>query len=196
MKERLETQVAALVLAAGRSQRFGSDKRLARLADGRAMLAAVCQLAGSTFRDVFVAVQPSDSADDLGLPANCNLLHCPDAAHGMGHTLANAMTRLPTANYRSVAVLLGDMPWIHPQTLQRLLKASTAEAIVFPVYQGQRGHPVLFGTRHWPALQQLHGDQGARRIIHAASQDCIAIEVNDSGVIRDADTPVALKQPN
>ncbi|MBF2948087.1 NTP transferase domain-containing protein, partial [Pseudomonas aeruginosa] len=93
---------------------------------------------------------------------------------------------------RAIAVLLGDMPWIAADTLERLAAMATPEAIVFPLYDGQRGHPVLFGRAFWDALAQLDGDQGARRVLLAHRPAWREVPCDDPGVLRDVDTPAAL----
>ncbi|MFU5351712.1 molybdopterin cofactor-binding domain-containing protein [Pseudomonas aeruginosa] len=115
-----------------------------------------------------------------------------DASSGMGHSLAAGVAAARNSPARAIAVLLGDMPWIAADTLERLAAMATPEAIVFPLYDGQRGHPVLFGRAFWDALAQLDGDQGARRVLLAHRPAWREVPCDDPGVLRDVDTPAAL----
>ena len=81
-------RVVALLLAAGRGRRFGSDKRLARLPDGRGLLAASAERALQVFAEVHVLLRDEDDAQALGLPDACRIIRCSDADQGMGHSLA------------------------------------------------------------------------------------------------------------
>ena len=90
---------------------------------------------------------------------------------------------------KAVAVLLGDMPWGDAQTLKQLRTLSSASHIVLPFHQGQRGHPGVFGRRFWPALAHLQGDQDGRQVILDNTDACIPVEVEDSGVLLDIDSP-------
>lgn len=144
-------EVLCLVLAAGQGRRFGSDKRLARLADGTTLLAASVARAREAFAEVRVVVRAGDTPASLGLPAQQRLVHSLDASLGMGHSLAAGVAAARNSTARAIAVLLGDMPWIAADTLERLAAMATPEAIVFPLYDGQRGHPVLFGRAFWDA---------------------------------------------
>ncbi|HBO0636754.1 TPA: nucleotidyltransferase family protein, partial [Pseudomonas aeruginosa] len=128
----------------------------------------------------------------LGLPAQQRLVHSLDASSGMGHSLAAGVAAARNSPARAIAVLLGDMPWIAADTLERLAAMATPEAIVFPLYDGQRGHPVLFGRAFWDALAQLDGDQGARRVLLAHRPAWREVPCDDPGVLRDVDTPAAL----
>ncbi|AYC34371.1 nucleotidyltransferase family protein [Pseudomonas cavernae] len=185
-------QVIALLLAAGCGSRFGSDKRRATLPDGRSLLAASLANARRAFSEVHVLLRPEDDPAALGLPADCPLIRCADAELGLGHSLAAGVRALAGRRSRALAILLGDMPWVAESSLLRLAQAADAERIVFPLYRGERGHPVLFGRRYWPALLRLTGDQGARAVMLAHEEAWLGIEVDDPGVLRDVDTPADL----
>ncbi|MGC4012474.1 MAG: nucleotidyltransferase family protein [Pseudomonas sp.] len=184
--------VVALVLAAGQGSRFGSDKRRATLPDGRSLLAHSVERAQVVFDEVRVVLRDGERAEDFDLPVSCRVIHSPDAALGMGHSLAAGAASLIDSQAQAVAILLGDMPWIAPQTLRALTAAASPSAILFPLHDGQRGHPVLFGREFWPALTQLTGDEGARTVVQANRDRCITLEVADASVLRDVDTLAAL----
>lgn len=184
--------VVALVLAAGQGSRFGADKRRATLPDGRSLLAHSVERALSVFDEVRVVLRDGERAEDFGLPPGCHVIHSPDAALGMGHSLAAGAASLQGSDAKAVAILLGDMPWIAPATLRVLADAAGASTILFPIHNGQRGHPVLFGREFWPALTQLSGDEGARTVVQAQRDRCITLDVADAGVLRDVDTPAGL----
>ncbi|MCE7762616.1 NTP transferase domain-containing protein [Pseudomonas putida] len=184
--------VVALVLAAGSGTRFGSDKRRATLADGRSLLAHSVVRARAVFDDVRVVLRAGEWGEDFGLPADCRIVVSPNAASGMGHSLAAGARSLRDSPAEAVAILLGDMPWIESATLRQLATAASASSIVLPRHAGQRGHPVIFGRDFWPALGQLSGDEGARAVVRAQRDCCVVVEVADAGVLRDVDTPQGL----
>ncbi|EPS2474890.1 NTP transferase domain-containing protein [Pseudomonas aeruginosa] len=148
-------EVLCLVLAAGQGRRFGSDKRLARLADGTTLLAASVARAREAFAEVRVVVRAGETPASLGLPAQQRLVHSLDASSGMGHSLAAGVAAARNSPARAIAVLLGDMPWIAADTLERLAAMATPEAIVFPLYDGQCCSAALSGTRlrNWTATR-------------------------------------------
>ncbi|RJG12024.1 nucleotidyltransferase family protein [Pseudomonas cavernicola] len=184
--------VIALILAAGRSRRFGSDKRRASLPDGARLLAATVAVAQRCFAEVYVVLRPEDDPQALGLGAEVRLVRCAAADLGMGHSLAAGVRAVAEQRSRAVAVLLGDMPWIAESSLQHLAYAADSERIVFPLYAGERGHPVLFGRRYWRELEALTGDHGAKAVLDAHEEAWLGIELDDPGVLRDVDTPEAL----
>jgi molybdenum cofactor cytidylyltransferase len=190
----MRPRIDAIVLAAGSSQRFGSDKRLFRLKDGTPMLQRSVKHALSVARQVRVVLREDDATllqallgslleDTRVLPV---LL--PDAAAGMGSNLARAVSVLPV-DCAGVLVLLGDMPHIRPDTLRCLVEAFHPERIVFPVLHGQRGHPVLFPCRWFAELGGLEGDSGARTVLERAPMHWQSVPVEDEGVCLDFDYP-------
>jgi molybdenum cofactor cytidylyltransferase len=163
----------ALILASGRGERFaasgGATHKLDALLAGKPVL-----------QHVLDAVQAS------GLP-----WHLERASHaGMGDCIAAAVAATPTAN--GWLMVLGDLPLVLPGTLQRVAKALESHAVVVPLHQGQRGHPVGFSARCRESLLALHGDTGAASV--ARAHGVFELPVNDIGCVTDVDTLGALAQ--
>lgn len=182
------------MLAAGFSRRFGSDKRLARLQDGRQLLAASLALPGAMLSEMWVMVRDEDDRQRLGIAPHIQVGHCPPAREGMGSSLACGMDHIArSSGANAVAIFLGDMPFLKRETLQALFDAATAGNIVQPLFNGVPGHPVLFGRDFWPALERLQGDQGARAVIAEHARALVRLEVSDPGILFDIDTPELLE---
>jgi molybdenum cofactor cytidylyltransferase len=179
-------QVGVLLLAAGVSRRFGSDKRAAVMPDGKSVLETTLEnikQAGLPFK---LCLAPSDralaSVFDL---EQHQLIFCHDAAKGMGETLAEGMTQIP--DWQGTIIALGDMPWVQPHTYT-LLKASVSkDTLCVPTYEGQKGNPVAFGEDFYETLRQSNGDRGARFLIDNNPGQVNLIAVDDSGILRDID---------
>jgi molybdenum cofactor cytidylyltransferase len=119
---------------------------------------------------------------------------CRDADAGMGASLACGV--LSSKDAEGWVVALADMPWIAPATIRAIVDALASGAdIVAPSYRGRRGHPVGFSRRHYAALASLTGDSGARALIERDPARLAAIDVDDSGVLRDVDRPEELGAP-
>ena len=183
--------VGVLLLAAGRSRRFGSDKRAAALADGRVLLRASVDNAMASGLPVRVCLRPGE--DTLAAQvdaAGAAVLYCATADAGMGHTLAEGLTRM--REFDGVLIALGDMPLIRPETFNRVADALRPGAICQPTWQAQPGHPVGFGSDWFAALETLSGDRGARALVRANADRVLKIPVDDPGILRDIDTPADL----
>lgn len=182
--------VVGLVLAAGFSRRFGADKRRVRLNSGQTLLSASLTLPCAQLDEVWVVLRPEDAAEALGVPACVRIVRSESAVHGMGHSLASGIQAIKQhARADAVAVFLGDMPWINSESLLYLLALASPEHIVVPTFQGQPGHPVIFGCKFWPELQQLTGESGAKALLQERAQVVRRLELNDPGILRDIDTP-------
>lgn len=185
----------AILLAAGSSRRFGSDKRRHVLPDGTPLLLASLRLYAGTFDRLIVVLRPGDESlaqavEDDGRGSAVQVVFCPEARHGMGHSLACGARAAGDWTYAFVA--LADMARVLPHTLARLVEVmeqAGPRAVVQPVYRGTPGHPVGFGAEHLPALTILTGDEGARNVLRAAGDALIRLDVDDPGVLEDLDTP-------
>lgn len=91
-------------------------------------------------------------------------------------------------NADGVVVLLGDMPLVRPELIDRLIGAFEAggASAVAPTCGGRRGNPVLLGRALFPLVARLSGDTGARALLHARD-DVRELETDDAGIILDVD---------
>lgn len=183
--------IGVLLLAAGTSQRFGSDKRFARLDDGGGLLQAsvgAIQRSGLPLR---VALRPGDTAAAAVLAAlHATALQCPNAARGMGSTIADALPLLPP--WEGLLIALADMPAIRPSTFIAVAAALESAQLVSPVYRGRPGHPVGFSRGLFARLATLSGDQGARQLLREPELSRQLLPVDDPGIHRDIDQPADL----
>lgn len=188
--------VAALMLGAGSSRRFGGDKRQARLASGQTVLNRALENALAAFGAVTLVLRSDDDPQALALPEAVDVLFNPRSAQGMASSLVLGVDHLRHGDADAIAVLLADMPCIQPTTQQALAQRCGPEDIVLPSWQGQRGHPVLFGRRFWPQLMTLSGDRGGREIVRTHA-DCVKVlAVEDAGVCLDLDQAADLATLN
>jgi len=184
--------IGAVVLAAGRSRRFGSDKRQHRLGQQNLLQQSLSKPLALGVPTTLI-LRPDDSSQLAALVGDfidqplLSIVYAADADAGMGHSLASAAAGM--VGFDQVMVLLADMPWIEVDTLRLLLSRGNSERIVVPLHRGRRGHPVLFGRRWFTALGGLEGDIGARELLRANSAVIDEVEVSDPGVLRDVDTP-------
>lgn len=179
----------ALVLAAGRSQRFGGDKRQQRLSNGLTLLQSSLLLPCAVFEEVWLALREDDSVP-LDLPSKVRIVQCASSRLGLGHSIAASVQRISAVSEgQALAVFLADMPFIHASTLDTLLASAAPDRICRPAYQGKTGHPVIFGRDFWAELSQLADDSGARSVVKANSHAVHTLTVDDPGVLIDIDRP-------
>lgn len=182
-----------ILLAAGCSSRFGSDKLLHPLPDGTPMAIASARILKTAISRVLVVVRPdSTRLIDLLAPEPMEIILCQEAVSGMGASIACGVTA--SAQAQGWVIALADMPFIQPFTVAQvvaLLHQNTM--IVAPQYQGQRGHPVGFHHLFGPQLRRLEGDHGAWKILQQYCSQLTLFACNDKGVLWDIDTPEKLR---
>lgn len=204
--ETTQHDIAGIVLAAGQSNRFGSDKRLAAYDAQDTLLSKSISLIEPFCSRLFVVTKPADCDKErelLGPWWGCEKLAqvcARDASQGMGSSLANGIEQLrafekkQNRRFTGVLLMLADMPYIAPITIAKVVAAHSADKIVVSRYRpyGEKkswGHPVVFGRLWFDALQALRGDRGGRAIIEANAKARVEIAVDDPGVLRDVDKP-------
>ena len=198
----MSTTLCAVVLAAGQGSRYravagaNQDKLLAPCVGRDGVVRPVLE-------QVLLSLQ---AAVDKGVVDNCVLLTRPErlevielglrygcqvellASGGMGDSIAAAVAAQP--DHRGWLVVLGDMPFILPDTLIRVMGSLEDGSISVPVSAGEYGHPVAFGRQFCLPLMALAGERGAKRLFQPGRVR--EVPVDDPGVLWDVDTPASL----
>lgn len=175
----------ALILAAGSSRRFPSNKLLRPLPDGRCLLDVSHQLAHMLTPHVLLVINDKDQLQQHCLAQQYNYVINPQADSGMASSIACGVTA--SADTDGWAIFLADMPCITRATLQLLRDDWTTHDITIPTFQHHHGHPVIFSHHWYERLCALSGDQGARRLLREHPQ-VFHLGTNDPGICFDIDT--------
>jgi molybdenum cofactor cytidylyltransferase len=172
------------VLAAGQGSRFGEPKAQAKLASGERFLDAVVRVATESELRPVLAVVPTG----IEVPAPARAIVNPNPRSEQAASLRLALAGLANDPAEAVVVWPVDHPFVHVLSVRALMDAfkRTRAPIVLPVYEGRRGHPVLFARTVWLELMTATG--GARTVVHAHAADVVEVPVPDHGVTRDIDT--------
>lgn len=198
-----QNEIAAVVLAAGASRRFGSDKLLhpLTLRGATLPLAAHSLLPWlETFGHITVIVRPGaetfcsmiETALGAIKSAQINWIECADAAQGMASSLVCGVR----ANRDAAGWLIGlaDMPAVPMAAIAGVRNAlSAVAALAAPSRNGRRGHPVGFASHYRDELLALHGDNGARRLLERDQSKLVEIKIDDAGIFADIDVPSDLQ---
>jgi molybdenum cofactor cytidylyltransferase len=186
--------VAALVLAAGMSTRMGTNKLLLRIDEETLIGRVVRKVEASRADPIFVILGYQAIEVDRVLPRmrHGTVFHG-SFRDGMSASIRAGIRTLPD-DCTGTFIVLGDMPSISPDVLNKMIDAfdaNGANAICIATHRGIRGNPVLFGRTYFPELLNLEGDAGARSVIAANAERVREIEAGDDGPLLDIDTPDA-----
>ncbi len=191
--------ISAVVLAAGASRRFGSDKLLHPVTlRGVTWPLAVHSLLPwlETFGHITVVIRPGAetfcSAIETVLgevkSAPIRWIECADATQGMASSLVCGVR----ANHDAAGWLIGlaDMPAVPMAAIAGVRNAlSAGAALAAPSLDGRRGHPVGFASHYREELLLLQGDNGARRLLERDISNVVDIKIDDAGIFADIDIP-------
>ena len=187
----------AIVLAAGASSRFSGGKLLAPWGDGVLLDGALATAFAAPVRfvsvvwgaDQRVLAAAQAFATRAGEPDRLRLVHAEHHNDGMAASLKAGVASLAPDSVGGF-VFLGDMPRIAPTIAARLADALDGAALAAaPVFEGRRGHPVLFSASLFPALLALSGDRGAASVLTALGDQLSLVVSPDDGVLYDVDRP-------
>uniref|UniRef100_A0AAU3I7F1 Nucleotidyltransferase family protein n=1 Tax=Streptomyces sp. NBC_01393 TaxID=2903851 RepID=A0AAU3I7F1_9ACTN len=189
-------EVVGLVLAAGGGRRLGGRPKALLPHKGRPLVEhAVGELrAGGCTRVHVVLGARADAVRDQASLPGCVLVDNPRWEEGMGSSLRAGLDSLTDSGARAALVSLVDQPGIGREAVARVLAAYTGPlTLAAAAYDGERGHPVLFGAGHWAGIAAAAtGDRGARAYLKAHEEAVTLVECGDVARAYDIDTEADL----
>ncbi|QDZ07898.1 nucleotidyltransferase family protein [Sphingomonas panacisoli] len=154
--------VAAVLLAAGLSRRFGDEDKLQMLLDGMPLGLHAARTLSALPLDHRIVVTRQNSLDWPDFTRVIN--YQPEI--GMGHSLALGVRSACQMGADAVLVALADMPFVPLEHFAALLARHRGAASVIASSSGtQRMPPALFGRDWFERLESLTGDAGARTLL-------------------------------
>lgn len=183
-------EIAAVILAAGKSERMGWFKPKLPMGDGCTLERVV-----KTFRDggadALIVVTGHRAADlqPVLAPLPVAAAHNPDYPRGMFSSVQTGLRALPAAA-GAFFIHPVDIPLVRPQTLQRLAAAFAAStpAVLYPTFEGRRGHPTLIRRDLVPNILAWHGEGGLQAFLEGYAADSLELCVADEAILLDMDT--------
>jgi len=173
------------------AQRMGSLKQLLPLGTSTVMGVTLAKISASDAGSVIVVVGAMEEAtSEIARQAEATVVSNPDYRLGMSTSLRKGLEELK-ADCELFMVALADQPLTETETYNLLLEQAreSDKGIAVPVYEGQKGNPIIFKRRYLPELLTLKGDVGGRALLKRHPEDIFYIEVRDPGVVTNVNTP-------
>ena len=183
------TDVAAIILAAGRSRRMGRFKPLLPFGDKTVIETCVDNLRSASVEEIVVVV--GHRAEEVrkqlkSAPIAFALNRDPDSE--MSASIALGVQRI-TERARAVLITPGDHPAIHPETIRLLIEKWRGGAkLIQPEFEGKGGHPALIDLDYRVELIKLDSQSGLRGFFKNHRQDVLRLPVPSPFIARDMDT--------
>lgn len=182
--------ISALVLAAGRSLRFGQTKQLLRF-NKKTMLETVVDRCLDSEVDEVVLVLGHKAEEILGKSefGAARVVLNKDYDKGLSSSLKVGVGAVDPQS-EAVIIVLGDQPQFETETINKLVQkfADAGGPIVAPYFERRRGNPILIDRSLFPELKKLRGDAGAKGLIDRMVDKVVKVQVGDMGVLLDIDT--------
>jgi len=190
-----DATVVGILLAAGRSERFGPGNKLLADIEGEPVVRRAARSLLSSCVDGVTVVLGHEGTRVGGALAGLDLRAVRNEAYDAGQSTSVRRGIEAARDHADAAVIaLGDMPFVDPGTIDALVAAYDAGAgtALAAAHEGERGNPVLFDAEYFGALADVSGDVGGRRILLAGDGSAL-VETGDPGVLRDVDTVTDLE---
>jgi molybdopterin-guanine dinucleotide biosynthesis protein A len=155
--------VAAIVLAGGRSERFGDADKLTARIGGSTLLERAVAAVATVADDVVVVLRPGEPT--IVVPSAARAAHDPTEGEG---PLAGMFAGLLSVGGSATAIVVGgDMPDLQPQVLRLMLAClddPSVEMVVLDDGDGARPLPMVVRTGPAADAAQTLLDGGSRRL--------------------------------
>jgi molybdenum cofactor cytidylyltransferase len=185
------SDVAAIVLAAGRGTRFGREPKLLARLGGKPLVRRVAEAAAISIADPVIVVtghRANEIEDSLeGLPIQ--VVRNTAFADGLSTSLKVGFGALPD-KVKAAVVLLGDMPLIEADLINILVnrwREMGEPAALVPTLNGKRGNPVVLSRELDDMIDGLSGDVGAGPALRGRA-GVLEWPTTDPAILKDIDT--------
>jgi molybdenum cofactor cytidylyltransferase len=183
--------ISAIILAAGESTRMGgSQKLLMPLGNSTIIEQTIDNFLNSSAKEIVIVIgfEANELIRLIG-KRPVTIAENIDYHGGMSTSIICGLKSVST-KAQGILLALADEPFITSPTINCLIDkfAAYKKGVVIPVYQGQRGHPVIFASKYKKQLLALKGDNGGKHIIAENSEDVLEVDIDCDGIVTDIDT--------
>ena len=156
---------------------------------GKTFLENILEVIGATSIEhtVVVVGHHREEIEKCVMPP-VHVIFNPDYEQGMITSFQAGIRALPGQTSAALLFLV-DHPLVDRTTIELLIAKSVPDRIVLPVYQGRRGHPVLFGSDILQEILALPAFQGANIVVRKDPNRIVQVSVDAPGILVDVDTP-------
>jgi CTP:molybdopterin cytidylyltransferase MocA len=188
--------LAAVILSGGASSRMGSPKALLPY-QGRPFLEHLLKITSHPeigVRRVVLGADAESIAKAVPLKANEMIINS-QWESGQLSSIQAAVRKLP-AGTDGMLVFLIDHPLISSALVGELIAQfyKSKKPIVLPVYEGRRGHPVIFSASLYPELLRAPFETGARAVVWAHADEVEEVPTNEEGCVLNLNDPETLNR--
>jgi molybdenum cofactor cytidylyltransferase len=186
----VNNRYAAIVLAGGLSTRMKQFKPLLPLGEETITDRVIDTFLKNKVNVFLVVGYRHENVAAVIKKRDITIVYNPDYEKGMFSSIQAGVRHL-TPDYQSFFILPVDIPLVKPTTIKRLMTASEKNPrnIIYPVFEGKRGHPPLIPSSLAPAVLEWHKGGGLKAVLKSYEKLALNVPVADSFILFDIDTP-------
>jgi molybdenum cofactor cytidylyltransferase len=183
--------IAGIILSAGESKRMGTPKQLLPWRKTFILQQVIENTQASRLGMILLVLgsHADEIAGKIKISSKTRIVINRDFKEGMSSSVKCGVNNAPEAA-EAFMLLLGDQPSIDPDIINKLIDCYQTDkhGIIIPVYDGRRGHPVVFDVKYKQELLAI-GDGGAKVVVDNHVRDILEVHVVSPEVLTDIDTP-------
>jgi CTP:molybdopterin cytidylyltransferase MocA len=185
-------RVAAILLAAGLSRRFGPEDKLLYAFNGKALARHTLDLVrrlGCFHPIVYVTARPEVAAlapaMEAGSSVDIRVVHNSRPQYGIGESVRLGVAAAGEADY--YAFFPCDMPLLDAATVETILAHAAPGKIVRPIHRGRPGNPCIFAADFREVLVSLSVGEQPRDIQKRRPECIVSVEIANGAALSDID---------
>ena len=188
--------LAAVILSGGGSRRMGSPKALLPF-QGRPFLEHLLDVTRQPqigVRRVVLGADAEPIAKAVHLTADEIVINH-EWEKGQLSSIQAALRSLP-AGTEGMLLCLIDHPLVSNSLVCELIESfyKSRKGIILPVYEGRRGHPVIFSSVLYKELLEAPLETGARSVVWAHPEEIEQVATNEEGCVLNLNDPDTMQK--
>ena len=190
-----EKRVAGILLAAGTSTRMGKTKQLLPFGEKTLIERVLVEALNSELERIvlvlgYQAVEIKKIINPVSPQPKLTIIENRQFKQGISSSIIAGLSEIENT-HEHVMILLGDMPFIHRDLINLLIRRYLQSGCSIGAIKGQERpvHPVMFSRELYAELLALQGDVGARALFTKYSDKVCLIEPEGPYDAKDIDTP-------
>ncbi len=174
------SDIGIVLLAAGKSKRYGSNKLLAEV-DGKQMFMHITDLAAGYPACGKVIVTRFPEIEDYAEKKGIHVVKNEHPEEGISYSLRLGLSAIlkNAPDIKGVLFAVCDQPYLEERSMEKMLELAyqNQDKIICAASEGENGNPVYWGKIYFPELMETSGDVGGKQIMRKYESDVIRCQI-------------------